>query len=88
MDFSLIEYTLWVMVAFWSLVLIDNIYAKVAGGLLLALAFIRALLEPDRPLGSRSGSDRSGQSRPPAPGDDDQGPTGAEPPPSGGRNVF
>ncbi len=87
MDFSLIEYTLWVMVAFWSLVLIDNVYAKVAGGLLLALAFVRALLEPNRPISGREGSDHPGHSSPPAPGTDDQGPAGAEPH-RGGRNVF
>lgn len=85
MDFSLIEYTLWVMVAFWSLVLIDNVYAKTAGGLLLLLAVVRALLEPNSPAGGRGGGSKSAPPEPEASQGDS---TGSDQGRKGSPNVF
>ena len=86
LDFSLMEYALWVMVAFWSITMIDNVYAKAAGGLLLALAVIRAFLEPNRPSARREAGDdedtRLGS------GPEDEGPAGGNAPRRGSRNVF
>jgi hypothetical protein len=87
----LIEYTVWVMIGLWSLILIDNLYAKAAGGLLLALALLRAILEPRRETNERQPSPPPTQSERAAgrdPADADREGADQAAPAPGSRRVF